>query len=521
MRKINLLFSSAAILPGLVMSPALDQPAAAANPQAFGMVQIAQAAPAQSEEEKRRKLEEEHRHSEQENKQHPAGGQPPPAPVHPVNPPSPVAQPNSVPHPAPNAPAPAPAPVHVAPPAPVAQPNTVQHAVPAAPTNNPPQPPAPNQGQFRPQSAPLAPIAGPQHGAPANQPVTATHGPSTMAPQFPAQQQPQQGNQPKGNGITPLQAGVMGAAAGIVGGMIIGHEVHGLGEVQSSRQTVQQNGATFYSEPGRVIVREGDGLYVRHDETERFREFGTDVRVEQHGDETIQMIDRPDHSKIITITDRNGQLLKRLRRLPNGAEIVLIDNTFRPRPQRYTDEIVVIDRPVIDLPPDRYDLDAGSADETQIYDTLIAPPVAHLPRRYTLDEVRYSHDLRQYVRSVDLTAITFDTGSWTVQDSEIGHLQGMADAINRAIRANPNQIFLIEGHTDAVGNDVDNLSLSDRRAQTVAAIMTRNFNVPPENLTTQGYGSQFLKIQTDGAERANRRVTVRNVTSLIASGTRR
>jgi hypothetical protein len=41
---------------------------------------------------------------------------------------------------------------------------------------------------------------------------------------------------------------------------------------------------------------------------------------------------------------------------------------------------------------------------------------------------------------------------------------------------------------DAVGSDIDNLSLSDRRAQSVASVLTQNFQVPPENLTTQGYG---------------------------------
>jgi outer membrane protein OmpA-like peptidoglycan-associated protein len=146
--------------------------------------------------------------------------------------------------------------------------------------------------------------------------------------------------------------------------------------------------------------------------------------------------------------------------------------------------------------------------------------LAKLPRRYTLDEVRNSRDLRQYMRSVELNSITFSTGSWSVEDSEIGNLKGMADAINRAVHANPNEIFLIEGHTDAVGSDVDNLSLSDRRAQTVAGILTRSFNVPPENLTTQGYGSQFLKVQTDGPERANRRVTLRRVTPLLAGSSR-
>jgi outer membrane protein OmpA-like peptidoglycan-associated protein len=340
-------------------------------------------------------------------------------------------------------------------------------------------------------------------------------------PPPPGQAQQQPGNQPKRNGVTPLEAGAIGAAVGLVGGMIIGEQARGLADVQSQRRTVEQGNATFYSEPGRVIVREGGELYVRHDETERFREFGTDVRVEQRGAETYQYVDRPDRSRIITITDRDGQLLKRIRRLPNGDEIVLIDNSFRPRPQHYSDEVVVIQPPPRTLPPERYEIDAASSDEVQIYDTLTAPPLAPLPRRYTLDEVRNSRDLRQYVRSVDLTTITFSTGSWTIEDSEITSLQAMADAINKAIKANPREVFLIEGHTDAVGQDIDNLSLSDRRAQSVAAVLTRSFNVPPENLTTQGYGSQFLKIQTSAAERQNRRVAVRRVTPFLADGTQK
>src|SRR2546422_10500640 len=75
--------------------------------------------------------------------------------------------------------------------------------------------------------------------------------------------------------------------------------------------------------------------------------------------------------------------------------------------------------------------------------------------------------------------------------------------------------ILIEGHTDAVGNDVDNLSLSDRRAESVALILTRTFEMPPENLTTQGYGAQQLKVPTSGPSRENRRVTVRRITPLL------
>ncbi|MDR3493658.1 MAG: OmpA family protein [Ancalomicrobiaceae bacterium] len=394
--------------------------------------------------------------------------------------------------------------------------------------NQPPRviqpPPAPGQPQpqlIRPGS-PQPGVQQPPGTQPRPVAPNATPGPSTMAPHFPPPQQPGPGQQPrKPNGISPLGAVAIGAAVGVVGGMIIGQQVRGINEVQKSRRTVEQNGTTFYSEPGRVIVREGNGLYVRHDETERFREFGRDVRVEQRGDETFQTVGRPDGSTIITITDSDGQLLKRIRRLPNGVEFVLIDNTFQPRPRHFSEEIIDVPPPPVDLPPDRYEVDADSAQGATIYETLSAPPVASLPRRYTLDEVRNSRDLRRYMASVDINTITFSTGAWDVEDSEISRLQGIADAVNRAIHANPSEIFLIEGHTDAVGADVDNLSLSDRRAQTVAGILTRSFNVPPENLVTQGYGEQFLKVQTDGPSRENRRVTVRRITPLLASGEQR
>jgi outer membrane protein OmpA-like peptidoglycan-associated protein len=94
-------------------------------------------------------------------------------------------------------------------------------------------------------------------------------------------------------------------------------------------------------------------------------------------------------------------------------------------------------------------------------------------------------------------------------------MSGVAQAILAALRQNPNEVFLVEGHTDAVGADVDNLTLSDRRAETVATILTERFNVPAENLTTQGYGEQYLKVATEAAEQENRRATIRRITPLL------
>ena len=77
-------------------------------------------------------------------------------------------------------------------------------------------------------------------------------------------------------------------------------------------------------------------------------------------------------------------------------------------------------------------------------------------------------------------------------------------------------MFLIAAYTDAVGSDEDNLSLSDRRAEAVAQSLSEEFGIPAENLVTQGYGEQHLKIETPGPEARNRRVEVQRITPLIA-----
>src|SRR5690606_1725449 len=130
----------------------------------------------------------------------------------------------------------------------------------------------------------------------------------------------------------------------------------------------------------------------------------------------------------------------------------------------------------------------------------------------SLDEIRYNYPLRARMRSVNLNTINFAFGSWEVDDQAFDKLAEVARAMNRALDRNPDEIFLIEGHTDAVGSDEDNLTLSDRRAETVAIILTEEFGVPAENLTTQGYGEQYLLVDTQEAERRNRRVTVRRIT---------
>ena len=301
-------------------------------------------------------------------------------------------------------------------------------------------------------------------------------------------------------------------------------------DFRSQRQQTTEGGRTVIREPGRVIIQDPNGQsFVRHSDVDRFRYGARDVRVTREGNDTRTVVVRPDGTQIITVNDNNGGLLRRIRRDQRGREVIIIDNRRRGPgigagiaagvvAGAIGGYFVSLPPPALRIPQNRYIVDAEEAPPELIYDTMIAPPVDRIERAYSLDEIRYSPSVRQRMPSIDLDSINFETGSWEIPPDQASKLQVIADGLNRAIQRNPSAVFLIEGHTDAVGSDVDNLSLSDRRAESAATLLTQQFNVPAENLTSQGYGEHYLKVETDGPERRNRRVTIRNITPLLNGG---
>ncbi len=301
------------------------------------------------------------------------------------------------------------------------------------------------------------------------------------------------------------------------------------------RQRIEDGGRrTVIEEPGRTIVKQDNRIVIQQDETARMRRAMPNARFERgRNGGSITTVDRPDNQKIISETDDRGQLVRRFRRDRDGRETSIIDNRRRNRVGRdiaigagigvgvvagaaILNSLVRVAPPRVRIPRDKYIVRYEGATEDEVYDALNAPPVDRIDQRYTLDQVRATPYLRERMRRVDLDDITFDFGSWEVNPREYQRLERVAAAMRRVIRRNPDEVFLIEGYTDAVGSRVDNLTLSDRRAETVADILSREFQVPFENLATQGFGEDFLKIRTEAPERFNRRVAVRRVTPLIS-----
>lgn len=74
--------------------------------------------------------------------------------------------------------------------------------------------------------------------------------------------------------------------------------------------------------------------------------------------------------------------------------------------------------------------------------------------------------------------------------------------------------FIIAGHTDAKGSEDYNLSLSDRRAQSVLRYLTQNHKITVGRLEATGLGESQLLDPTRPEDGINRRVQIVNISAV-------
>ncbi|MFL5019459.1 MAG: OmpA family protein [Rhizobium sp.] len=292
-------------------------------------------------------------------------------------------------------------------------------------------------------------------------------------------------------------------------------------KLEERPQFVRPDGAQVSDshDDNRVIIQYANRTIVRGDDDRRFLRDGERPSYEElSGDRYRETIVRPEGYRIVTIRNRYGDIIQRSRVDARGREHVLYysQDLYDDPDRDYFED------PGADLPPMRlrvplndYIIDTRSDPDRDYYEFLSEPPVEPVERVYSLDEVKYSARIRDKVRRIDLDTITFATGSADIPMTQARTLRKVADAISQVLKKDPSETFLIEGHTDAVGTDQSNLVLSDQRAESVANVLSDVYGIPPENLATQGYGEQYLKVNTSGPEQENRRVTIRRVTALV------
>lgn len=108
-------------------------------------------------------------------------------------------------------------------------------------------------------------------------------------------------------------------------------------------------------------------------------------------------------------------------------------------------------------------------------------------------------------------AVSFDSGilfsfdSASLRQESINNLQKLTEIINR----DDNTVLLIVGHTDSVGDEMYNLGLSERRAQSAADYMIDQ-GLAPSRVQIEGRGEYepIADNDTEAGRQDNRRVEV-------------
>lgn len=107
---------------------------------------------------------------------------------------------------------------------------------------------------------------------------------------------------------------------------------------------------------------------------------------------------------------------------------------------------------------------------------------------------------------LELHAFNFPSGQSEIQSENFALL----DKIVTAIRTFPNPSVVVSGHTDSVGSTKINLSLSQRRAETVASFLEKVGGIDKTRLTAIGYGESrpVASNETAAGRNTNRRIEV-------------
>ncbi len=127
--------------------------------------------------------------------------------------------------------------------------------------------------------------------------------------------------------------------------------------------------------------------------------------------------------------------------------------------------------------------------------------------------VEQRNQVADYVKEKDLPAVDmeiyFDFNSARINQRSVPKLNELAAALSD--EKLDGETFMIAGHTDAVGSDGYNQSLSEQRAESVRQYLVDKHNLNISKLIAIGYGEEQLKLPETPKAGENRRVQIVNM----------
>lgn len=121
-----------------------------------------------------------------------------------------------------------------------------------------------------------------------------------------------------------------------------------------------------------------------------------------------------------------------------------------------------------------------------------------------LDDLSANYSVDDLLRAMNLYIIQFGSGKYDIPARNMVFLERASGYMKKL----PATVVIeVGGHTDNVGNDASNQTLSDNRAKAVREALIK-FGIQPEMLTEKGYGKSKPKAtnETDDGKFQNRRI---------------
>jgi outer membrane protein OmpA-like peptidoglycan-associated protein len=135
-------------------------------------------------------------------------------------------------------------------------------------------------------------------------------------------------------------------------------------------------------------------------------------------------------------------------------------------------------------------------------------------RSLSMGEREEIADIASTKPNIDLD-IQFDYNSADIRTASLPSVQALGRALsNPSLKGS---VFVVAGHTDAIGGEAYNMGLSERRADTIKSYLVSKFGIAGSDLVTVGYGKDKPKDANAPMDPINRRVQVVNMDTKTAA----
>jgi outer membrane protein OmpA-like peptidoglycan-associated protein len=266
-----------------------------------------------------------------------------------------------------------------------------------------------------------------------------------------------------------------------------------------------RNGVKKIDEVDRLLNKD---RYAREDAEARIREAEYELR---HSQALSRRIESNENTEMETIQLGFESDLRRI------AEGLGIDARFDGDIETQVEKMVETSRELVqrnrDISGELYTLEEEMSESQELKESLQLrlgeekrkkERLSRVQSLFSVSEVNIIRDERNVI--LRILGFTFPPGTATIQPEYFNLLS----RVQKAIMEFPGSKVVIEGHTDSMGEERQNKSLSQNRAEAIQKYLVANLGLDPVMVQAVGYGEErpIANNETQEGRALNRRVEI-------------